>query len=107
MISCRDSFTAPCSKICHHLIRKLLIIRGKILHSTGTRLHLQRPLYLDEGLPPRMNVKNSALSEISESGLKACGDARTIRTALNDVQTALQTSQRHRTLCGDKCVVVV
>ena len=54
-----------------------------------------------------MDVKNPALTEISDSGLKAYGDVGTIRTALNDVQTALQTSQRYRTLFVDKRVVFV
>ena len=54
-----------------------------------------------------MNVKSSALTENSDAGLEAYGDAGTIRTALNDVQTALQTSQRHRTLFFDKRGVVV
>ena len=54
-----------------------------------------------------MNVKSSALSEVSDSGLKAYGDAGTVRTALDNVQTTLQVSQPHRTLFVDKRVVVV
>lgn len=54
-----------------------------------------------------MNVKSSALSEILDAGLKAYGDAGTIRTALNDAQTTMQTSQEHGTLFVDKSDVVV
>ena len=54
-----------------------------------------------------MDVKNSALTEISDSGLKIYGDAGTIRTALDNVETTLQVSQCHRTLFVHKRVVVV
>lgn len=46
-ISRCDSFASPCAKIRHHLIRKLLLIKGQILHLMDIRLDLPRPLYLD------------------------------------------------------------
>ncbi len=97
-----DLFTSPCSKICHHLICMLLIIKGQILHPMDICLHLPRPLCLDGSLSPRMNVTGSALNEILDAGLKAYRDAGMIRNTLDDVQTILQTLQRHRTLFVDK-----
>ena len=104
-VSRSDLFTSPCSKICHHLIYKLLIIKCQILHSIDIGIHLLRPLCLDGGLSPRMTVKSSALSEILDAVLKAYRDARMIRTALKDVQTTLKTDTEHCLLT--KCVVVV
>ena len=46
-ISCRDSFASPCPEIRHHLIRKLLLIKGQILHLMDICLDSQRPLFLD------------------------------------------------------------
>ena len=77
------------------------------MHSIDICLDSPLPLYLDRGLPPRMNVKSSALSKSLDAGLKAYDDAGAIRAALNDVQTTLQISQRHRTLFVGRCVVLV
>ena len=55
-ISGRDLFTTPCSKIGHHLICELLIMKGQILHSIGIELHLLHPSCRDESSSPRTNV---------------------------------------------------